>query len=67
MVEIFFGIITRPAIRPGTLTTVKDLISTVSACAWHLGSDFVSLRQGHFWFSLHSASWVTASQAHRVL
>jgi len=29
MVEIFFGIITRQAIRRGTFTSVKDLIATI--------------------------------------
>jgi len=29
MVEIFFGIITRQAIRRGTFTSVKDLISAI--------------------------------------
>jgi hypothetical protein len=29
MVEIFFGIITRQAIRPGTFTSVKDLIAAI--------------------------------------
>jgi len=31
MVEIFFGIITRQAIRRGTFTSVKDLIGTIGA------------------------------------
>ena len=31
MVEIFFGIITRQAIRRGTFTTVKDLIAAIEA------------------------------------
>jgi transposase len=31
MVEIFFGIITRQAIRRGTVTSVKDLIAKISA------------------------------------
>ncbi len=29
MVEIFFGIITRQAIRRGTYTSVKDLVSAI--------------------------------------
>ena len=29
MVEIFFGIITRPAIRRGTFTNVPDLITAI--------------------------------------
>ena len=29
LVEIFFGIITRQAIRRGTFTTVKDLIAAI--------------------------------------
>ena len=29
MVEIFFGIITRQAIRRGTFTSVKDLITAI--------------------------------------
>jgi hypothetical protein len=29
MVEIFFGIITRQAIRRGTFTSVKDLIAAI--------------------------------------
>ena len=37
MVEIFFGIITRQAIRRGTFTSVKDLISAISTFinAWN--------------------------------
>ena len=31
MVEIFFGIITRQAIRRGTFTSVKDLIAAIGA------------------------------------
>ena len=31
MVEIFFGIITRQAIRRGTFTSVKDLIGAIEA------------------------------------
>ena len=31
MVEIFFGIITRQAIRRGTFTSVKDLITAIGA------------------------------------
>ena len=31
MVEIFFGIITRQAIRRGTFTSVKDLIAAIEA------------------------------------
>ena len=31
MVEIFFGIITRQAIRRGTFTSVKDLIGAIGA------------------------------------
>jgi hypothetical protein len=31
MVEIFFGIITRQAIRRGTFTSVKDLIAKIEA------------------------------------
>jgi hypothetical protein len=31
MVEIFFGIITRQAIRRGTFTSVKDLILAIEA------------------------------------
>ncbi len=31
LVEIFFGIITRQAIRRGTFTSVKDLITAVEA------------------------------------
>ncbi len=32
MVEIFFGIITRQAIRRGTSTRVKDLLAAIEAC-----------------------------------
>ena len=31
MVEIFFGILTRQAIRRGTFTSVKDLITAIEA------------------------------------
>jgi hypothetical protein len=31
MVEIFFGIITRQAIRRGTFTSVKDLLGAIGA------------------------------------
>ncbi len=31
MVEIFFGIITRQAIRRGTFTSVKDLVNAIGA------------------------------------
>ena len=32
MVEIFFGIITRQAIRRGTFRSVKDLTTAIGAC-----------------------------------
>ena len=37
MVEIFFGIITRQAIRRGTFTSVKDLIAAIETFidAWN--------------------------------
>jgi Integrase core domain len=37
MVETFFGIITRQAIRRGTFTSVKDLITTIETYidAWN--------------------------------
>ena len=37
MVEIFFGIITRQAIRRGSFTSVKDLIAAIEAYidAWN--------------------------------
>ena len=31
LVEVFFGIITRQAIRRGTFTSVKDLVTAISA------------------------------------